>query len=84
MGRVFWMKLLGNTDDDSYDLATHRTIFIRFLKANLSEPDQYTHWASQSQTIQTMSQHVYPDVIIREDEVDIYLPAMVMQTQVSG
>jgi hypothetical protein len=31
-----------------------------------------------------MAQHVYPDVIIREDEVDIYLHALVMQTQVSG
>ena len=27
-----------------------------------------------------MEQHVYPDVIIREDEVNIYLSALVMQT----
>ena len=31
-----------------------------------------------------MAQHDYPDVILREDEVDIYLPVLVIQTRYQG
>ena len=64
MDRVYRMKLPENTDDDSYDVATHRTTFIRFLrflKVNLSNQTNIRidpYWASQSQTIWTMAQHV--------------------------
>ena len=37
------------------------------------------HWASQAQVIQGMSELTLPDMIVREDEMASYLPALAMQ-----
>ncbi|MDJ0821378.1 MAG: nodulation protein NodH [Paracoccaceae bacterium] len=68
-----------------YDLNAHReafTGFLAFLKANLSNQTSIRidgHWTSQAQVLQGMSEFTLPDMIVREDEMISYLPALAMQ-----
>ena len=68
-----------------YDLAAHRAAFaawLRFLKANLAGQTSVrvdAHWASQSEVIHGMSGICPPDMIVREDEMSDYLPALALQ-----
>ncbi|MCR8548743.1 nodulation protein NodH [Salipiger sp. P9] len=68
-----------------YTLEAHReafTAFLNFLRANLSGQTAVRidgHWASQAQVIQGMSELTLPDMIVREDEMASYLPALAMQ-----
>ncbi|WP_299922983.1 sulfotransferase family 2 domain-containing protein [uncultured Pelagimonas sp.] len=71
--------------DDEYTVDAHRTAFTSYLawtKANLLGQTAVRvdgHWATQAQCIQGMSEFTLPDMIIREDEMALYLPALAMQ-----
>ncbi|WP_372836303.1 sulfotransferase family 2 domain-containing protein, partial [Puniceibacterium confluentis] len=68
-----------------YDLSAHRSAFtawLTFLKANLAGQTAVrvdAHWASQAQVLQGMAEFTLPDMIIREEEMGDYLPALAMQ-----
>lgn len=68
-----------------YDQGAHRhafTAWLAFLKANLSGQTAIrvdAHWASQAQILAGMSDFTLPDMIVREDEMATYLPALAMQ-----
>ncbi|WP_353471180.1 nodulation protein NodH [Salipiger sp. H15] len=68
-----------------YSLAQHRdafAAFLIFLKANLSGQTAVRvdgHWASQAQCLQGMAELTLPDMIVREEEMAVYLPALAMQ-----
>lgn len=68
-----------------YDVNAHRaafTAFLSFLKANLSGQTGVRvdgHWSTQSQCIQGLADFTLPDMIVREDEMQAYLPALAMQ-----
>lgn len=68
-----------------YDVDAHReafTAWLTFVKANLSGQTAVRvdgHWASQAQCIQGMADHTLPDMVVREDEMAMYLPALAMQ-----
>ncbi|MBY6003811.1 nodulation protein NodH [Salipiger bermudensis] len=68
-----------------YTLEAHReafTAFLLFLKANLAGQTAVRidgHWASQAQVLQGMSELTLPDMLVREDEMASYLPALAMQ-----
>ncbi len=68
-----------------YDVNAHREAFTSFLawvKANLQGQTAVRvdgHWATQAQCIQGMAEFTLPDMIVREDEMASYLPALAMQ-----
>lgn len=68
-----------------YDRVAHRTAFVAFLdflKANLAGQTGIrvdACWATQSALTQGMGQFALPDIIVREDEMDVYLPALANQ-----
>lgn len=68
-----------------YDENAHReafTAWLAFVKANLSGQTAVRvdgHWASQAQCIQGMADYTLPDMVVREDEMAMYLPALAMQ-----
>ena len=70
---------------DDYDVNAHREAFSAFLawtKANLSGQTAVRvdgHWATQAQCLQGMAEFTLPDMVIRESEIDTYLPALAMQ-----
>ncbi|MCT4554896.1 MAG: nodulation protein NodH [Pelagimonas sp.] len=71
--------------DDSYDVDAHRAAFtawLGFCRANLSGQTAVRvdgHWATQAQCIQGMADFTLPDMIVREEEMAGYLPALAMQ-----
>ncbi|MDA7423867.1 sulfotransferase family 2 domain-containing protein [Thalassococcus lentus] len=73
-----------------YDVNAHRaafTAFLAFCKANLQGQTAVRvdgHWATQAQCLQGMSEFTLPDMIIREDEMASYLPALAMQVGHDG
>ncbi|KUF10661.1 hypothetical protein [Pseudoponticoccus marisrubri] len=70
---------------DDYDVNAHRAAFTAWLgwvKANLSGQTAVRvdgHWATQAQCLQGMSEFTLPDMVVREDEMALYLPALAMQ-----
>ncbi|MDO6584259.1 nodulation protein NodH [Salipiger sp. 1_MG-2023] len=68
-----------------YSASAHREAFeafLLFLKANLAGQTAVRidgHWASQTQVIHGMSELVVPDMVVREDEMLAYLPALALQ-----
>jgi len=71
--------------DPDYDAEAHRTAFLAFLdfvKANLlgqTSIRQDAHWATQSGAVRGFGDMALPDMIIREEEMASYLPALAMQ-----
>ena len=71
--------------DDSYDRRAHREAFIAFLdflKANLAGQTGVridSTWASAANTVQGLGTFAFPDFILREDEMEAYLPAIAHQ-----
>jgi hypothetical protein len=56
--------------------------FLRFAKMNLAGQTAIrvdAHWASQAQLIQGFGDFAPADVILREDEMEVWLPALAMQ-----
>lgn len=68
-----------------YDVAAHRAAFaafLSFLKANLAGQTSMridSRWASQSEVLRGFADLASPDMIVREDEMESYLPALAMQ-----
>lgn len=70
---------------DDYTVDAHReafTVYLAWAKANLAGQTAVRvdgHWATQAQCIQGMSEFTLPDMIVREDEMAAYLPALALQ-----
>ena len=83
--RAHGMDLPDDWPDPGWDLARHRAQFaewLRFLKANLAGQTGVRvdgHWATQAQCLQGMAEYTLPDMIVREDEMAVYLPALAQQ-----
>ncbi len=83
--RNFYKVPLPGQVDDDYDRRIHREAFVgflEFLRANLAGQTSIrvdANWASQAAVIQGMSVFALPDMIIREAEMDSYLPALARQ-----
>lgn len=83
--KVYKVPLPSDSPDTEYDVGAHRAAFVAFLgfvKTNLSGQTslrQDTHWASQSGALKGFGEMALPDMIIREEEMASYLPALAMQ-----
>ena len=83
--RAHGMALPDQWPVPGWDAGTHRTQFkewLRFLKANLAGQTGVRvdgHWATQAQCLQGMSEFTLPDMIVREEEMAAYLPALAQQ-----
>ena len=83
--RNFYKVPLPGQITDEYDRRAHREVFmgfLEFLKANLNGQTGIrvdAHWATQAAVIQGMSVFALPDMIVREDEMAGYLPALARQ-----
>ncbi len=83
--RNFYKVPLPGQITEEYDRRAHREAFVgflEFLKANLAGQTGIrvdANWATQSAVIQGMGVFALPDMIIREDEMDSYLPALAQQ-----
>ena len=70
---------------EGYDLETHREAFLAYLafvKANLAGQTSIridAHWATQSATLKGFGDLCFPDLVIREEDMESYLPALAMQ-----
>lgn len=68
-----------------YDRQAHRDAFmafLEFLKVNLAGQTSVrvdAAWATQMQVLQGYAQFALPDMILREDEIEVYLPALAQQ-----
>lgn len=76
------LPIPGKNADGPYLVADHRQafkMFLDFIKANLAGQtsvriDQY--WATQCSVLEGMSAFCLPDMILREDELPVALPAL--------
>jgi LPS sulfotransferase NodH len=79
------LPIPGGGPDDSYDRRAHYlafTAFLEFLRANLRGQTSVrvdANWATQSATLQGMAQFTLPDMIIREDDMQMQLGALANQ-----
>lgn len=79
------LPILGRHEEAEYPIENHRQafgMFLDFLKANLSGQtairiDQT--WATQSAVIEGMGGFALPDMIVREEDMPVYLPALAQQ-----
>ncbi|WP_372885583.1 sulfotransferase family 2 domain-containing protein [Shimia sp.] len=83
--RVYKVPLPAQGPDAEYDVAAHRAAFAAFLdfvKANLAGQTGLrvdSHWASQAEVLKGFGDLALPDMIVRENEMAAYLPALAMQ-----
>ncbi|WP_299422572.1 sulfotransferase family 2 domain-containing protein [uncultured Shimia sp.] len=83
--RVYKMPLPKDPPGAGYTAEEHRAGFVAFLgfvKANLAGQTslrQDAHWVSQATAMQGFGDLALPDMIVREDEMMSYLPALAMQ-----
>ncbi|KPA23446.1 Sulfotransferase family protein [Shimia sp. SK013] len=83
--RVHKLPLPKEGPGPDYDVAAHRAAFLAFLdfvKANLQGQTgirQDAHWATQSGAMRGFGDFALPDMIVREEEMGSYLPALAMQ-----
>lgn len=83
--RSYGVVLPNAWPDASYDRNAHYAAFagfLRFVRANLSGQTTVRvdgNWASQAQCLQGMAEFTLPDMIVREDEMQTYLPPLAMQ-----
>ncbi len=90
LNKNFKLGLPSEVTPDTYTLDAHRNAFhgfLRFIKANLSGQTSIRtdgHWATQTMTLNNMSEFALPDIIIREHEIETYLPALAMQVGHNG
>lgn len=72
-------------ESEGYDRRAHREAFVGFLgfvQANLLGQTSLrvdAHWATQASVVQGMAQFSLPDMVIRENEMAGYLPALARQ-----
>jgi len=83
--RIYKLPIPNDGPDHSWDRAKHKQAFLAFLtflKANLAGQAGIrvdAHWATQAQILQGFSEFAPADVIVREEELEIWLPALAMQ-----
>lgn len=83
--KVYKIPLPQDLDNESYDVGAHRAAFVAFLgfvKANLTGQTSMridSHWASQFEVLKGFGEVALPDMIVHEDEMASYLPALAMQ-----
>ncbi|MBE9636744.1 sulfotransferase family 2 domain-containing protein [Salipiger mangrovisoli] len=83
--RTHGLALPEGAPGPDYSLAQHRAAFaafLGFLKTNLAGQTAIRvdgHWASQAQCLQGIAEFTLPDMIVREEEMAVYLPALAMQ-----
>ncbi|WP_281967260.1 sulfotransferase family 2 domain-containing protein [Roseovarius nanhaiticus] len=79
------LPIPGGGPDATYDRRAHYlafTAFLEFLRANLRGQTSVrvdANWATQTAVLQGMAQFSLPDVIIREDEMQLQLGALAKQ-----
>ena len=84
------LPIPGAGPDETYDRRAHHTAFtafLQFLKANLRGQTSVrvdANWATQSAILQGMAQVCLPDLIIREDEMQLQLGALAKQVGYPG
>ncbi|WP_417205618.1 nodulation protein NodH [Antarctobacter sp.] len=68
-----------------YDVNAHReafTAWLSWVRANLNGQTALRvdgHWATQAQCLEGMAEFTLPDMIVREEEMEAYLPALALQ-----
>ncbi|GAA6180805.1 hypothetical protein NBRC116594_22430 [Shimia sp. NS0008-38b] len=83
--QVYKMPIPKDPPGPEYGPTEHRAAFLAFLdfvKANLAGQTgirQDAHWVSQSVAMKGFADLALPDMIVREDEMMSYLPALAMQ-----
>lgn len=83
--KVYKLPLPARGPGAEYDVSAHRTAFegfLGFLKANLAGQTSIrvdSHWASQSEVLKGFGDLALPDMILRENEMGNYLPALAIQ-----
>ncbi len=83
--RVYKMPIPKDPPGADYTVEEHRAGFVAFLefvKANLAGQTslrQDAHWVTQATALQGFADIALPDMIVREDEMASYLPALAMQ-----
>lgn len=88
--RVHRLPIPQEGPDDSWTVAAHRRAFLAYLdfvKANLSDQTAVRHdaaWSTQAAILQGMAQFALPDFILREEELEAYLPALGLQVGVQS
>ncbi|PVA10028.1 nodulation protein NodH [Pelagivirga sediminicola] len=84
------LPIPGGGPDETYDRRAHYLAFVaflEFLRANLRGQTSVrvdATWASQSAILQGMAQFSLPDVVIREDEMQLQLGALAKQAGYLG
>lgn len=79
------LPIPGGPPGEDYDRRAHREAFVAFLKflgANLAGQTGIridAHWATQASVMEGMANFSFPDMVIREDEMGAYLPAIARQ-----
>ena len=80
------LPIPGQSPGDEWDRRTHREAFmgfLEFLRANLAGQTGIrvdANWATQASVVQGMGHFSTPDMIVRENEMASYLPALARQT----
>lgn len=83
--KIYKLPLPPQGSFKDYDVAAHREAFVaflKFLKSNLAGQTSIridSHWASQTEILRGFGDLALPDMIVREDEMATYLPALAMQ-----
>lgn len=83
--KSFSVPIPPGAPDSKYDKQAHRAAFVAFLnfvKLNLAGQTTVrvdASWASQMQVLQGYAQFALPDMILRETEAEVYLPALAQQ-----
>ncbi len=83
--KSYKIPLPANGPDKNYDRAAHHAAFVAFLgflKANLAGQTGVrvdASWSLQSQICEGFGQFALPDFLLREDEIEAYLPAIAQQ-----
>jgi len=83
--KVYKLPIPAGAVDDSYDQHTHRKAFLGFLdflKDNLKGQTSIRidpAWGSQSQVLQGFGKFMFPDMVLREDQLKSTLPQLAQQ-----
>lgn len=83
--RVHKMSIPEGEIDSGWGPEDHRKAFLEFIeftRANLMGQTAVRNdpsWASQASILQGMGQFALPDMVLREEELSAYLPALAMQ-----
>lgn len=86
--RVHKLPIPKDAPDASWTREDHRTAFLAFLafvKANVCDQTAVradAAWGTQAGILQGMGTFALPDFVLREDELEAYLPALAMQVGV--